>query len=488
MSQQQNPGGDRSVAPSFSATPPVEDAIQILYVDDDESLAETTATWLERENDALVVTTATSAEAGVAHLDERSVDCIVSDYDVPGSDGLEFLRQVRGRYPDLPFILYTGQGSEEIASEAISAGVTDYLKRETSTEQYAILAKRIENTVSRYRAERAVEQTRERFQKLIQYSTDVISIVDADGTWKYLTPSAERVLGYEPEELIGDVGFDHVHPDDRSDATQKFRQSIEDPAQIPTFEFRFDHPTEGWIWLENHARNMVEDPVIDGFVVHSRDVTDRKRRQQELTRQNERLEEVVNTLAHDIRNPLDVADGRLRLAREADHEEHLERIERAHARMEQIIDDLVTLAREGERVERPQPVALETITAGAWQNVETHDATVDNRAGETILADRSRCQRLFENLFRNAIEHGGREVTVTVADLDDGFSVADDGPGIEPDEYGRVFESGYSTADGGTGFGLSIVQQIVVAHDWEIDVTDSQTGGTRFEITGVEFV
>ena len=104
-----------------------------------------------------------------------------------------------------------------------------------------------------------------------------------------------------------------------------------------------------------------------------------------------------------------------------------------------------------------------------------------------MYADERRLQRLFENLYRNAVEHGGEDVTVTVGDIDgEGFFVADDGPGIPPDERDRVFQSGYSGDEDGTGFGLAIVERIVEAHGWAIHVTESDTGGARFEITGLE--
>ncbi|WP_239640455.1 sensor histidine kinase [Halogeometricum pallidum] len=90
----------------------------------------------------------------------------------------------------------------------------------------------------------------------------------------------------------------------------------------------------------------------------------------------------------------------------------------------------------------------------------------------------------MENLFDNAVRHGGERVTVTVDRLSDGFSVEDDGPGIPAEERDDVFEYGYSTADDGTGFGLNIVAEIADAHDWDVAVSEGD-GGARFEVTGV---
>ena len=119
--------------------------------------------------------------------------------------------------------------------------------------------------------------------------------------------------------------------------------------------------------------------------------------------------------------------------------------------------------------------------------IERPDATVKLDTQQTVRADRTRLQQLLENLLRNAIEHGGRGVTITVGELDDGFYVEDDGSGISEDERDDVFEAGYTTAEDGTGFGLSIVKQVTDAHEWDIRATDSSDGGARFEITDVEF-
>ncbi len=126
------------------------------------------------------------------------------------------------------------------------------------------------------------------------------------------------------------------------------------------------------------------------------------------------------------------------------------------------------------------------MCGGCWQNVEMADATLHIETDQWIRADPSRLKQFLENLIGNAIEHGGEEATVTVGELADGFYIADDGPHIPEEERERVFETGYSTDDDGTGFGLNIVQEIATAHGWEVSVTDSEGGGARFEITSVD--
>jgi hypothetical protein len=214
------------------------------------------------------------------------------------------------------------------------------------------------------------------------------------------------------------------------------------------------------------------------------------------------VDHVASVVSHDLRNPLDVATARLRAGRETGADEHFERVADAHERMERIIRDVLTLAGGTDVIDTDATVRLDEAAERAWGTVETGDSTliVEDPLSPTT-ADPDRLRRLFENLFRNSVEHGsttepgaadGRgdgsapDVTVRVGDLDGGFYVADDGPGIPADRQDRVFEPGYSTDDHGTGLGLAIVARIVELHGWSITATESETGGARIEITGVE--
>ncbi|MFC7020982.1 MULTISPECIES: PAS domain S-box protein [Haloarcula] len=698
--------------------------IAILHVDDEPGLLDLTKTYLEVENDRFEVTTASDVDEGLAMLAEHRFDCIVSDYDIPDRNGIEFLSAVREDHPDLPFILYTGKGSEEIASEAISRGVTDYLQKETGTGQYTVLANRITNAVEQYRAATALEESRdrlsllleqsplgvleydedfeivrlnetgeeilgyteselvgetwevlvteesyehvdrvtdeleaarggfrsvdenvrkdgerivcewhnrvitdddgdvvtvislfqdvtdrrerqrdlERYKAYLEGSTDIITVLDEDRTIQYQSPSVTRILGYDAGQLVGEQGFEYVHPDDRASALQTFEQLLTSDERRTDDELRFRTAGDEWRWLELRATDYRDHPGIDGIVVNSRDVTGRKKREQALqetkarleslfdespdminihdidgniidpnprlceqtgydestltamkvwdvderadpetarahwqsmdqddeftiegryrrkdgstfpvevhTRRHdmddearfivvsrdiserkareEQLEQFASVVSHDLRNPLHVAGAHLELAREDCESDHLDRIEDAHERMSTLIDDLLQLARDGNQMNDAEPVDLATLVTECWQTVETEAATLRADVDCSVHADRSRLKQLFENLLRNAVEHGGESVTVTVGELADGFYVEDDGPGL-PAAYGdAVFEPGWSNLAEGTGFGLSIARRVADAHGWSLDHASGETGGARFEITGVE--
>ncbi|ELZ27462.1 HTR-like protein [Halosimplex carlsbadense 2-9-1] len=913
----------------MSATPTT---IRVLHVDDDPDLSALVASALEREDDRFEVVTATSPDEGLETLGAERVDCVVSDYDMPGTNGIEFLERVRADHPDLPFVLYTGKGSEEVASDAISAGVTDYLQKGTGTDQYALLANRIDNAVSAARSRRALSDRNRRLETLISNLPGIVYRCENDPDWpmEFVAGECEEITGYDAATLVSDDviwGEDVLHPDDRDrmwEATQSALNGRE-PFEV-TYRIWTADGEIRWMWERGRAisgdggdieciegfitdvterkereqtleryRSMVDamphsaciydadgrfavvndhlaefmgtapeelvgtksvlveeiraeadgdpfralvagerqtfrgevearfpghgraivdyrlarldiDGELDGVVaigrdvterrerereleatgarlealvdnspdmIHvldpdgriadanprlcdvlnreqgellgtaiweidetidpetarslldrmavgesrkfdsryrradgstvpvevnlvrvdlrgadrylaiSRDITERKRREdalaaltdaiegfmdapdpetvaehavetarsvlgrdvngawladdagerlrpvvqteaatalfdeipafdgegggslawkafqsgdiivcehladepdrynpdtplsseillplgeygvaivgstdpadfdevdvslahifastveaaldraareaeshrhrRELERQNDRLDEFASIVSHDLRNPLQVATARLDFVREECDSDHLDAVERAHDRMEALIEDLLTLGREGKAVLDIEPVDLDATARSCWRTLRTPEATVAVETDAAVRADRSRLQQLLENLLANAVEHGStsprshaREdavehgstssrpqaddavehgstgtVTVRVGRLDDGsgFFVADDGPGIDEADRDRVFSSGYSTATEGTGFGLSIVEQIADAHGWSVALVESETGGARFEIRGVE--
>jgi len=232
------------------------------------------------------------------------------------------------------------------------------------------------------------------------------------------------------------------------------------------------------------------------------------RRERELARQNGRLDEFTSVVSHDLRNPLNVAEGNLELARMAVDDDHLDRVADALDRMHELIEDLLTVARSGRTVDDVRPVDLRSVAERAWATTDTEGARLvfDGDPG-TVRADESRLTQVFENLFRNSVEHGSTDnrpkpgdsvehgstdnrpeadddaVTITVGGTESGFYVADDGPGIPESMREDVFETGYTTSADGTGFGLDIVRTIAAAHGWRVAVVEGATGGARFEVT-----
>ncbi|MFD1684476.1 response regulator [Halobellus litoreus] len=450
------------------------DATLVLHVDDEPSLTSVVADYLEALDDEMRVISAQSADVGLERLSAEPIDCVVSDYDMPGKDGLEFLEAVRERYPNLPFLLFTGHGSEEVASRAIKADVTDYLRKDGS-ESYELLHARVRNAVSHTRAEHRARLARDQLHDIFEHINGFLA-VDDDWTVTYWNEWLARRTGYDPVDTVGEPLWE-AYPEIADTDVQAVLEHVRSSGETVERELFLDAEDA---WIELHAY-----PVSVGLFIQLRDITQKRERIRELERRNQRLESVARTLSHDLQNPMNVAEGRLELVEETGELSHLEDVARAHNQMQNLINELLRLAR-AEDIDATE-VDFREVVDEAWSYSDTGEMELeaDIEAGTLVLADAGQFQRLFENLFENAHGHGDA-ATVWVGRLDGGFYVADDGSGI-PATDEDLFESGVTTAAEGTGYGLAIVQQIAHEHDWEVEMSDSVAGGVRFEVTGVTF-
>ncbi|AFK21249.1 PAS domain-containing sensor histidine kinase (plasmid) [Haloferax mediterranei ATCC 33500] len=293
-----------------------------------------------------------------------------------------------------------------------------------------------------------------------------------------LERSPSELVGMNCERLAESVAYLFV---DSEAFVSAIDETLEHREQIDREEFKL---TDGRVFEQSYVPYTLPEGPANLWVY--RDVTDDKEYERLIGRQNERLEEFASVVSHDLRNPLNVIQGRLELALERhDNDEDLQKAAEALDRTFELINDLLMLAREGTAVRDPGRIVLADVVTRCWGTVETGEATLAVDTNHVVRADESQVKQLLENLIRNAIEHGGDGVTVSVGSLADGFYVEDDGHGIPADDWNQIFSTGYSTSPEGTGFGLSIVQTVVHNHGWEIGVTESQSGGARFEITGV---
>lgn len=832
----------------------MDNSIRLLHVDDEPSFGDLVSDFLERENDRFEIIQETNPSPALDRIDgDLDVDCIVSDYDMPRKNGIEFLESVRSDFPDLPFILFTGKGSEEVASDAISTGATDYLQKGAGTEQYELLANRIQNAVEQYRS----TQERDRVYQALETATQGIGLIDDNGEYIYLNEAYTDLYGYDTADLVGEhwsqlypedevtrfeeeilptleeegswagrsrglchdgtlvpeqlsltqldsgghvcvvqdisdrierqqelelrnraineapvgvtitdpsqednpiiyaneefldtsgysreeiIGENHrilQGPETREAPVEKIREAI--AAREPVTAEMRNHRKNGEIFWnrvsiapvhdeEGHVTNyigfhenitkrkeseqelrrnerrfqaMFEDPNIlvgllepDGTVLNindtameyihtdlediigtpfsttpwwpeemqsviketveqaandeyveyeadlekpngtpysvtgvirpvtndrdevislivsasdvtervrrektlgaildntttplflknrdgeyllvnngfrelfglddsdvrgktdaelfppamaeevqknddyvletgepveteehvetedseyvflsskvpvydigiepdsdepvavfgvANDITERKRREQILERQNERFDELANAVSHDLETPLSTARARTELAIETGDTEQMGKALTALERADRLRDDLVNVLRTREIVGETEPVDLGTVAEEVWRSITASDeASLRIEDSPTVDADQDAVRRLFENLFSNSLEHSGEDVTIRLGQIDDGFYVEDDGPGIPPGEREDIFTAGYSTKEGGSGVGMVSVREIIFSHEWDISVAESESGGARFEITEVK--
>lgn len=348
------------------------------------------------------------------------------------------------------------------------------------------------------------KQADKRFYALFENIPDpalVQEFTGPDPVTRAVNDPFESVFGYNEAELVGNTINDYIVPPEERDTAIEIDQRLRSGEDVETELQRVTKGGDRRDFLFRAISIQKETGGIEAYGIYT-DITEQKRRTRALEQRNRQLEEFASVVSHDLRNPLSVANANLAMVLQDFDEtltgyDKLTQVDRALDRMGELIQDLLRLARSGQRIEDPREVSLNTVATTAWATVDTADATIEFADDLTIQADPERLRQLFENLFRNAIEHAletaeesqaaHNSFWVEVGELPDarGFYVEDAGPGIPPAKRADVFEYGFSTTEGGTGMGLSIVKRIADAHEWEASVTDGSAGGARFEFANV---
>jgi PAS domain S-box-containing protein len=295
------------------------------------------------------------------------------------------------------------------------------------------------------------------------------------------------------DEIVGSTVHEILSTEAADKVLHAIQQCIDDWETVSV-----EYPVETGGQTQ-YYEGMVSPLSFDGretAVLVARDVTELRRQREQLRRRNERLEAFTSIVCHDLKNPLNTAQGYLELLENqvvTETEQHgpiadnLDTITRALERMEEISQGVLALAHHEHANLDEEAVSLRDLTADCWEMTATANATLTVDQPFTILADPTSLRHVFENLFANSVTHGGPDVTISVGRMDDGFYVADDGPGIPEEHRELIFETGASFDEEGSGIGLVVVETVADAHGWDVTATESEDGGARFEFTGVEF-
>ncbi|WP_254272716.1 response regulator [Haloarcula marina] len=269
-----------------------DEAVRVLLVDDEPDIADVTSLHLEKRRDRFDVTVVESGAEALETVAEDDVDCVVSDYEMPGMDGLALLRSVQDADPTIPFILYTGRGSEEIASDAISAGVTDYLQKRTTSEQYDVLANRIDNAVARRRSEQAREETELRYRTLVEASPHAILVHYGEDV-VYANQRTVELLGVDaPTDIYRADALIYVHPDDRERVGARMAEAVSGQGDTGWLSWRLVRRDGEQRRVESRGTPVVYDGNPAAQVV-IRDVTDQYRRERRLEALNEATRDLL---------------------------------------------------------------------------------------------------------------------------------------------------------------------------------------------------
>lgn len=255
-------------------------AIRVLYVDNELSLLKTGKLFLERSGD-FTITTALSASEAIRLLELERFDAIISDYQIPGMDGIQFLVEVRTRFGQIPFILLTGRGREEVVIQAINSGADFYLQKgDNPKAQFAELSYTIKQVVFWKKAEDAFKKSEEKFRHLIEHSDEAI-VIAQDGMLRLVNHRMVEFTGYSEQELLSMQFSAVIHPDDRAMVVERYQKRINVEESPSRYTFRLS-PNDGntrWIEIRVAATDWDGHPATLNFLT---DITERKRTEEAL--------------------------------------------------------------------------------------------------------------------------------------------------------------------------------------------------------------
>ena len=268
----------------------------VLIVEDDPGVAVLERRRLERAGYDVVC--AATAEVALKHIEQGGVKLIVLDQRLPDITGLEFYERLKASGYDLPVIMVTGLNDPSTVIGALRAGLRDFVAK--SPEYLNYLSKAVGEVLSKVRLEQRLEESEQRFRSLVQSASDVIVILDANATIRYASPAVERVLGFEPEEVVGAKAYDYIAPGDIEQASSIFAEILSKPGDCLPFEFRVPHKDGSWRFFECTANNLLDDPSVRGVVITERDVTERKRAEVRLREAEEKHRSIFENAVEGI--------------------------------------------------------------------------------------------------------------------------------------------------------------------------------------------
>lgn len=440
-----------------------------------------------------------------APTDSSEYACLLLHDGIGTAAVREWCRTARETAPDLPVVVVIEEHGTTLATAATVAGASATLFAPDDEQLQSVVDGSIETYVRRRRT--------------AEDSAILAAMLDGLETPLYAKDEEGRHLrladirgGQDPEAAIGKTDIE-LYGDQ---APEFARRAYEDDMEVlrnetPVFDRDESHGPEG----NQHWSRTTKVPWYDdegelkGLVGISHDITELKHREMRLDEVRDRFQQFASHLRHDLQNPLQVASGYLEMAKASGDTEPLEQVESALGRMEEMIEDMSRVAgHRGMEEGDATTFSLHDLVEDVWSHLSTGEATLEiELPGDYLVhAEKSELRPLFENLLKNALEHGSRPsgpdgsedgdtavgVTVWVGLTDDGgFYVGDDGPGIPESERERVMDPEYTTSEDGTGAGLEIVDNIAGRNGWSVTITDHdaaafETGrssrGARVEI------
>ena len=506
-------------------------AIRVLHVDDDPSLQEITKLMLMDLNSSFKIECACSVDEAFKKLPTEQYDVIVSDYEMPQKNGLQFLAELREKNIQIPFMLFTGKGREEIAIKALNLGADGYINKQGDPETvYGELSHSMQLCFARNKAERLLTESEKRSKAIVEYSPIGIATSDADKRFLSANEAFCKIIGYTEGDLQNLTYKDITYPADLKESSAKMEELENNIISSFVLEKRYVKKDETVIngkIMVSAVRNQNGKPSL--FIAELEDITERKKAEEhqkvlerkldnyskhlkymvdlrtaQLKDANERLVkserlaaigELASMVGHDLRNPLaGIKNATYFLKKkgtaisEVQAKEIFETIEKALDHSDKIINDLLDYAKE-MHLELTK-YAAHTLVDKAIGMIQVPDRIqIVNRVLEETLiwVDTDKIMRVFENLIKNAIDAMPEKGTVEISSCQTrdyvAISFADTGSGISEEVLSKIFTPLFTTKAQGMGFGLAICKRIIEAHGGTITVKTELNKGTTFTVT-----
>jgi len=461
--------------------------ILVLYVDDEPALLDIGRLFLERTGNFSVVTI-NSASAAFALLKKKHFDAIVSDYQMPGIDGIAFLKSIRAQGDKISFIIFTGRGREEIAIEALNNGADFYLQKGGDPKsQFVELAHMIRTAVKRRRTEDALLESEERFRGITDRISDLILIVDPQGFSTFVSPSIISILGYPPELYFKKLVESISIPAEDAEKLANAFERLNNGSLAEHLDFRMKKHDGSYAVFDGRALPVLKDGVYAGIQLVARDITDRKRAEVALQQANRKLHLLSTITRHDIKNQLTVLREYIRTLQETIPDPALEGNFTRIINISERIAAMIQITKTYENI---------GVNAPVWQDVRSlfdtaiYDTPVGKiqcineiPSGTEVFAD-PLIVKVCYNLIDNAVRYGKKITTIRFQVRkrnDDTIIVCeDDGVGVPADVKEKIFERGFGT---NTGLGLALSREILDISGITLRETGEPGKGARFEMT-----
>jgi PAS domain S-box-containing protein len=464
-----------------------ETMIDVLYVDDDESMLEAVAMFVARSGD-FKIDTATSAKEALARMGEKHYDVVVCDYQMPAMTGIDLLSTLRNQGNNVPFIIFTGMGREDVAIDALNRGAEFYLRKSGDTRaMFADLASMITQCVMRRSAEQECIRVEHMFHMLADNTLDVVYRIriKPDVAIEYINPVVEKFSGYRPEEWMRDetVMFKVIHPDD----LPKLDEALKNPdSHRKPIMLRWIHKNGTVTWAEDliaPIRDQSGDIVA--IVGIARDMTDRVALERALEEANKKLSLLGGVTNHDVLNQLAVMNGYVELARENEQDpakrEKLAKVLSAGDMIRRHLE----FSRDYQRMGSVKPdwTDVHAVVDRVFRSLDLKGVRLRNDTkGLQVFTD-PMLEKVFYNLIDNTQRHSGGAKNIHVSHRMKGKDLVivyeDDGKGVPEQDKERVFEKGFGKH---TGLGLYLAREVLTITGITIVENGMPGKGARFEV------